>query len=376
VKKADRYYVVVDRYENGKRKRKWHPAGRTRREADDKLIEILGAIKRGVYVDPSRTTVTDYLEQTWLPAIRATIKPTTYQLYETVVSAYIKPHDLGGMRLQEVRGAHLNALYAKLGESGRKNGQPLAPKSIRNVHTLLYSAFRDAMKWDLLARNPAEAADPPIVPRKAPAHWTADRVGAFLEATADDRLAPLWLMYASTALRRSEALALRWSDVSLEHGRASIHRSLAFIKGQPLFTEPKTPASQRTVPLPTETVAVLKAHRKRQAAERLAAGELWQDLDLIFALEDGSPIPPGRVTKTFVRAVKRAGLPHLAPHGLRHTFATVALEAGVLTKIVTDILGHSSVAITADLYSHTTEPSTRDASDRVASAMFGRSTPR
>jgi integrase len=111
---------------------------------------------------------------------------------------------------------------------------------------------------------------------------------------------------------------------------------------------------------------------KGQLEERLATGELWADLDLVFALEDGNPIPPKRVSKACVRAVERSGLPRLSPHGLRHTFATVALEAGVLTKVVADVLGHSSATITADLYSHTTEPSTREASDRVASAMFGR----
>jgi integrase len=115
---------------------------------------------------------------------------------------------------------------------------------------------------------------------------------------------------------------------------------------------------------------VLREHPKRQVAERLAAGELWVDLDLVFALEDGNPVPPKRISKACVRAVERAGLPRLSPHGLRHTFATVALEAGVLTKVLADVLGHSSATLTADLYSHSTEPSTRDASDRLASAMF------
>jgi integrase len=183
----------------------------------------------------------------------------------------------------------------------------------------------------------ADAAEPPIVKRTAPAHWTAENVATFVAATRDDRLGPLWLTLATTGLRRGEALALRW------------------------------------VPLPPETVSALRDHRRRQAAERLAAGELWHALDLVFALEDGSPIPPGRVTKAFRKAVERAGLPRLGPHGLRHTWATVALEAGVLTKVVADVLGHSSSTITADLYSHTTEPTTRDASARVASAMFGAS---
>jgi integrase len=271
-----------------------------------------------------------------------------------------------------VRGSHLNQLYATLAASGRKNGKPLAAKTIRNVHTVLHRAFRDAMKWDMLARNPAESADPPKVSRGAVRYWTAPQVATFLRATTDDRLGPLWVLLATTGARRGEALALRWSDVDLDNGRASISRTAAWVQGAVTFTEPKTIASQRVVPLPAETVAVLRGLWKRQAAERLATGGLWRDSDgLIFTLEDGSAIPPGRVTKGFGRTVARAGLPRLCPHGLRHTLATVALESGVLTKVVADVLGHSSATITVDLYSHTTEPSTRDASDRVASAMFG-----
>ena len=122
----------------------------------------------------------------------------------------------------------------------------------------------------------------------------------------------------------------------------------------------------------TWTVAALKEQRKRQAAERLAAGELWNDLDLVFAQEDGNPLPPKRISKAFGRAAERAGLPHLSPHGLRHSFATVALEGGVLTKVVSDVLGHSSASITADLYSHPTDETKRAASDTVAAAMFDR----
>ena len=369
-KGRDVYYVVVDEMVDGERKRRWHPAGKTKRDAEDKLAEIVGKVKQGVYVSPTRATVETYLRETWLPAARGTVKPSTAELYGTIIDTYIVPH-LGATKLQQVKGSHLNALYATLETSGRKNGTPLGAKTIRNVHTLLHRAFRDAMRWEMLSRNPADAADPPKVPRPVPRYWTAPQVGAFLIATADDRLGPLWFTIAATGCRRGEALALRWSDLDLDKGRASISRTLAWVDKTATFTEPKTAASSRVVPLPAEAVAVLREQRKRQAAERLAAGELWNGLGLVFALEDGNPTPPKRVTKAFERAVGRAALPPLSVHGLRHTFATVALEAGILTKVVADVLGHSSATITADLYSHTTEPSTRDASDRVASAMFG-----
>jgi integrase len=265
VKKSGQYYIVHDVYLDGQRKKKWTPAGKTQDEADDKYIEVMGQVKRGVYVDPKKTTVEQYLTGTWLPAARSTVKPSTAELYETVIAAYVKPHDLASIRLQDVRGGHLNALYATLETSGRRNGKPLAAKTIRNVHTLLHRALRDAVRWDLLIRNPADVADPPKVPRPTARYWTAEQVGKFLSATTDDRLGPLWLTIATTGLRRGEALALRWSDMQLDKGRASISRTLSWVDNAATFTDPKSAASQRVVPLPAQTVAVLREHRKRPA---------------------------------------------------------------------------------------------------------------
>ncbi len=372
VKKGGAYYVVHDEYVDGKRKKVWTAAGATRAEADDKLTEVLGAVKRGAYVDSSRTTLADYLTKTWLPAARATVKASTAELYAVCIDAYIVPH-IGPTRLQDLRGAHLNRLYATLATSGKRDGSPLAAKSIRNVHTLLHRALKDAIRWDLVVRNTAEAADPPKVARPAAAHWNAPQIAAFLIATADDRLGPLWFVLATTGARRGEALALRWPDLELGEGRMAIARSLAWVVGKATFGEPKTARSRRSVPLPAETVAVLRDLRKRQAAEQLAAGPLWTDNGLVFADELGAPCRPANVTRAFGRAVDATGLPRLTLPGLRHTWATVALGAGVLTKVVSEQLGHSSIAVTGDIYSHVTEPSTRAASEQVAAAMFGRS---
>jgi integrase len=371
VKKDGRYYVVHDVFVDGKRKRKWTPAGATQAEADDKLTEVMGAVKRGVYVNATRVTVEKFLIEQWLPAARATVKPSTAELYATIIDIYVVPH-IGGVRLQELRGSHLNRLYATLSTTGSRSRKPLAPKTIRNVHTLLHRACRDAVRWELVARNVTESADPPKVPAPAVAHWSADTVRAFLGSCEADRLFPLWHTIATTGLRRGEALALRWADLELDHGRASISRTLSWVNKTSSFTEPKTAKSRRVVPLPTETVAVLREHRKRQLRERLAAAEVYVDSGLVFAQEDGTPLPPKRISKAFGRAVERSGLPALTVHGLRHTFATVALGAGVQTKLVSDVLGHSSSSITADIYSHATEPMTRYASDQVAAALFGR----
>jgi integrase len=373
--KGSRYYVVHDLIVGGQRRQKWTPAGRTQKEAQAKLAQIIGHAQKGVYVDPARTTLIDYLNATWLPAKAVSLKPSTAELYGTLVAAYVRPHDVANMPLQRVTRAHLNTLYGTLKTSGRKNGQPLAAKTIRNVHTLLHNAFEDAVDDDLLLRNPATKADLPsddaVAGHDRRRYWTADELRRFLTATANDRLAALWLTIGSTGMRRGEALALRWSDLDLARGEASIMRTLSWVANGPTFTTPKTKKSVRVVPLRPEAVAALREHRKRQAVERLAAGSAWIDHSLVFTFEDGSPIRPGSVTKTFVRAVRDAALPPLSPHGLRHTYATVALAQGVVTAQVSKDLGHSSIAITADLYSHATEAGSRDASDSVGDAIFG-----
>ena len=238
-KKGGAYYVVHDVYEDGRRKRKWTRAGRTRAEADDKLSEVMGQVKSGVYVDTARTTVAEYLTDTWLPAIRATIKPSTAELYATIVDTYITPH-IGGVRLQDVKPPHLNAIYATLATSGGRNGRPLSAKTIRNAHTLLHRAFRDGVRWDLLARNPAESADPPRVATPEITAWDSESVRFFLDHCKSDRLAPLWHLIATTGLRRGEALALRWSDVDLKAARVSVSRTVAWVGGRVSFQEPKT----------------------------------------------------------------------------------------------------------------------------------------
>ena len=317
-----------------------------------------------------RTHQIDYVGDHWLPAARATLKPSTAELYATIIDAYIAPR-IGDVRLQELAPGHLNRMYAELLAGGRRNGKSLSPKAVRNVHGVIHRALRDAMRWDLVVRNVADAADPPRVPHREISAWSGESLRRFLAATADDRLLALWVFVATTGVRRGEALALRWSDVDLDAARASIARSLAWVGSEATFTEPKTTRSRRVVPLAPETVAAVREHRRRQLEERLAAGPHYDDQGLVFAAEDGAPLSPKNVTKAFGRAVERSGLPRLTLHGLRHTWATLALGAGIPAKVASEMLRHSSTAITLDTYSHVSEGMTRDAADTVGALIFG-----
>jgi integrase len=197
--------------------------------------------------------------------------------------------------------------------------------------------------------------------------WSAEELRGFLGYVQKDRLYPLWLTEARTGLRRGELLGLQWSDVDLETGRASIRRALVSVDYKLTLSEPKTVKGKRSVPLPPETVAALREWRKAQLEERLANKEG----NFVFTREDGSPVHPDRLSKMFEALSRKAGLPVIRFHDLRHTWATLALQAGVAPKVVSEILGHANIGITLDTYSHVIPAMEEDASARVAGLIFG-----
>ena len=229
----------------------------TRREAQAAMSKVAVAVEERTHVASSRLTVRDYLTKEWLPAIEHTIRPTTYRSYVAHVECHILPA-LGSVQLQKLSPAQINALYAKLGRSGKRNGQGLTALSVRHVHAVLHRSLKDAVRWGELARNPADLADPPRV--AAHGHelrtWSAEQLAAFLNSQRDDRLYALWHTLAMTGLRRGEALGLRWEDVDLEAGRLAVRRALVPSGREVVVSEPKTARGRRVVALDPETVAV------------------------------------------------------------------------------------------------------------------------
>jgi integrase len=368
-KKGKRYYPVVDvgrDPETGKRRQKWHPGHRTKKAAETALTDILGRLGRGEYVEPSRETVAAFLEE-WLAALPRSRRPGTVALYETLARAYVLRY-IGDVRLQSLTPARLNELYTTLLASGAHQGRPLSSKSVLNVHTTLHRALEDATRWGRLARNPATLADPPQGTSRAMRIWTAEELAAFLRHIREDRLYPAWLTLATTGLRRGELLGLQWPDIGQE--RLSISRTWILVGGQPTLSNPKTDAGKRTVPIPPETVSALKAWRARQAEERLAYGPAWDSRGFVFTREDGVPLHPDWFSRTFERYARGAGLPRIRVHDLRHTWASLALEAGVPAKVVQEILGHASVSITLDTYSHVLPAMREEAATTVAALIF------
>jgi len=362
------YFVVDVRPPGGGRKQIRRRGFRTRDEAQRALNKVNSAVDEGRFTAPTRATVNDFMGE-WLATIEPTVRPSTHYSYERNVRLHVLPH-LGDLRLEVVDGGTLNRLYAELLTNGaRTKDGGLSPRSVQYVHTILHRAFKDAVRWGRLQTNPVDAADPPKLSastRPEIVTWSAGTLRDFLERSqaSGDRYYPLWVLLATTGMRRGEALGLRWAD--LGDDQAAIRQTVIAVGHKVQMGSPKTSRSRRTVALDPGTVAVVRAHRKAQAAERLQIGAGWRDNDLIFPKVDGSPLHPERVSREFDRRVQRWELPKLTLHGLRHTWATLALSSGVHPKIVQERLGHSTIGTTLQIYSHVTEGMQQEAAGTVA----------
>jgi integrase len=359
-------------HETEERRRAIKAGFASRKEAQAAMAKVMVSVEEKSYVAPSRLTVREYLTKEWLPAIEPTVRPTTYRSYVQHVSFHIVPH-IGSHKLEKVTGATLNALYAKLACQGKIDGKRgLAPRTVHHVHVCLHRAFRDAVRWDRLHRNPVDAADPPRVAGPGSREmktWSAQQVRAFLEATKDDRLYPLWRLFCLTGMRRGEVLGVKWEDLDLEAGRLAVRRSLIPLGEEVIVSEPKTAKGRRSIALDAETVEVLKAQAARQLAEQQAC-EGWCDTGYLCTKEDGLPYHPEVVSRRFRQAVRRAMLPMIRPHDLRHTHATLALQAGIHPKVVSERLGHANISITLDTYSHAIPALQEEAAERIAELVF------
>ena len=230
--------------------------------------------------------------------------------------------------------------------------------------------MRDAVRWQRLAVNPVDAADPPRgqgKPRDLPA-WSAEQLAGFLASVREERLFALWRLLAMTGARRGEALGLRWEDLDIEGATITIRRALVPMGAEVLVSEPKTRRGRRTIALDPLTIGALRAHAARQADER-GACEDWSESGYIFTTIDGQPLDPHRVSRAFERHLREAALPRIPLHGLRHTYATLALSSGVNPRIVSGRLGHSTVALTLDIYSHVLPQADQEAADRIAALI-------
>ena len=356
--------------ETGKPVRKYF-YGRTRKEVQEKINEVAPKVAAGTYREPTKMTVAEWFT-TWLnDYMKLSLRPTTWESHKYQVDGHIIPA-LGHLRLAQLQTAHIQRLYNDKLQGGRLDGKPggLSPKSVRYIHTVIHSCLEQARKESMITINPAGAVRLPKLEKPEIKYLGTAEAAIFLAMARESKHFAAFYLALSTGMRRGELLALRWKDIDFEAEQLTVNQGLVRISGKGLvFQEPKTALSNRVISLAPAVAQVLKEHREQQTDGRIMAGAAYNsELDLVFSNELGEPICPRAFTRVFERLVKKAGL-NVTFHGLRHTFATLALQEGVDVKTIQETLGHHSAAFTMDVYSNVTAKMRREAADRVSNLL-------
>jgi integrase len=316
----------VGQYEVGGKRR--YIYGKTRKEVAGKLTRAMADRDAGMTFDAGSLRVGDYLDR-WLDSIRDTLRRRTWIRHEEIVRLHLKPY-LGGIKLDRVNPLQVQSLYRSKLDSG------LSPRTVQIIHVTLYKALKQAVKWTLIPRNIAEYVDPPKVPRKEINPLSEEQVKRLLEAAQGDKLEALYVLAVHTGMRSGELLGLRWKDVDLEGGIVQVRRSV--FNGH--IEAPKSVKGNRSIKLTRTSIRALREHERTSE---------W-----VFCTNVGTTISVHNLhNRSWKPLLLRAALPHTTRfHDLRHTCATLLLTKGVHPKIVQEMLGHSSITITLDTYSH------------------------
>ena len=359
-KRADgRWCGVVDLgWESGKRRRKYF-YGATEAKVQDALLKARADHAAGLPVVVERQTLTQYMED-WLEnSVKPSVRPLTHEQYSQHVKLYLGPL-LGHQRLSKLAPQHVRAFIKRKLQDG------LSPRTVQLSLVILRRALSQAVKDGLVARNVAKLVDAPRWKRKEVTPWDAREASRFLLAIKGERLEALYTVALSLGLRRGEVLGLRWSDIDLEAETITIAQALARIGGKLQFTEPKSRRSRRTIPLHDGLVAALKAHRRRQSEERLAAGSQWRDNGLVFTTGIGTPLEPRALNADFERIVGNIeDLRRVRLHDLRHACASFMIAQGVHPRVVMELLGHSQISLTMNTYGHVVDEVRREVANQM-----------
>lgn len=361
--------------ESGATKR-YSAYGRTQKEVKTKLDKARDRLSEGAPVKDSKQTVGEWLaywRSTGLAASNR--KGSTKELYGGLARKHLEPAPFGAVRLDRLKPSDVDALLLSLRQKMKtdlRSGNPiraLSDSTIFNIYCVLRAALDGAVRDGLVARNIAAKVDRPNVPKKEAHHISAADLTKLLTAAEGLRYRDVLVLIAGTGIRRGEAAALAWSKVNFDAGIIRVDATLSRVGKDLVITEPKTERSRRNVPLSPAMVALLKSQKARQAAERLRAGNQWTDTGLVFTSELGSAVDPRNILRTVELAAKKAGIDKAGVHTLRHSAATGWLESGVHIKAVSDLLGHSSIAITGDIYGHTSDDTARKAVEGWSGAL-------
>lgn len=343
------YWFVRDA--EGRRVQRTKGGFRTKREAQAHLTETLARVQDGSYSEPAdrKMTVAEYTREQWMPSLD--LRPATVDQYTHAANSWVLPH-IGGERLAALTPAHIERMVTTLRLTGSKSGKPLSARSVQIAHLVAKMICAHALQRGYLLRNPVDVVKRPKAGHVEMKAWNADEVKTFLTKSADDRLRAAWVLFLARGPRRGEIAGMRWTDVDLDAGRWRITHTRISIGWEIVESQPKTSAGRRSIPLDPQLVSLLKAHRRTQLADKLAAGPDYMDSGYVFTDETGAPYHPGHFSDRWEKLVAKAGVPRIRLHDARHTAATLMLANGTPTKVAAELLGHASTAITEQLYQH------------------------
>lgn len=376
-KKGNSYYAVI--YEGidpatGRGRHRWHAAGSTRKEAERLLADLVKRHHDGDYRPPEKITLGEYLER-WLPTQRQPLAAATFSSYERNIRLHVLPY-IGSIPLQRVTPEDLDSLYATLLTDGRHNkaGGPLNAKTVRLVHAVIHKALADANRKGSVARNVADLADAPKISASARPKmkvWNAEELRRFFELIDGHPLYAAFYVKANTGMRRGEVLGLTWRIIDFDNARLSVTQNVTAPDYQISVSDVKSGHSLRTIDLDDRTLAVLRSWRKRQLELYLQTGTRANDSGFVFAKANGDPLHPDYFSRSFERLLAKLDLPRVRFHDLRHTHATLLIKAGVPVKVVSERLGHASVAFTMQVYQHVLPGMQADAAATFSAMVFG-----
>ena len=361
-KRTDGRWVAMMSVGYGQRKSFY---GKTRQEVQRQLAAAQRDIDAGIPLVTDRQTVAQYL-QSWLETMKPTMEFSSWNRNREYVELHIVPA-VGHVRLRDLTAQQVQQLYANRLMAG------LSSSTVRHLHATLHKALKDAERLGLVARNVCKLVNVPRMAETEICPLSSAQARLLLATVARTRMEALYVLALTTGMRLSELLGLRWSDLDLDaHPTAVVHvrMQLKRIEGQWVWKEPKTKSSRRQIALPEKAVEILRRHQIHQLVERERLGPIWEGHDLVFCTQTGRPLMARNVYRSLMRVLKKAGLPHIRFHDLRHTAATLLLSARVNPKVVSEMLGHASITITLDIYAHVLPDMQQDAATAIGRLLL------
>ncbi len=358
--------IFIGRDASGKRKYFNKTIHGKKKDAEKYLVAKLREKDLGIFVEPASIHLGDFLDRWLADTAKPRLRESTYDSYCSIIELYIKPK-LQNRRLCDLETHEIQKVYREMLDSG------LSARTIRYAHTVLSSALKHAVKLKMLVQNPCGLCDLPRQERREMRCFTPDETAKFLLGAQGTKWYCLFLLALETGMRPEEYLGLQWKDVDFENHELSVRRALVHRStGGYLFTEPKTTRSRRRITLSDSLMRELKNYRRVQLEARIKLGSSYENLDLVFATELGTPLDSKNLrNRHFKPLLVKAGLTAIRLYDLRHTTATLLLSKGINPKIVSERLGHASIVLTLDTYSHVLPSMQRDASDQLEKLMFG-----